>query len=167
MSTKRFNGGNPYHGLEVVKGKLHGSTDTDYFYFLCPKCGDDHILQILDFDVVKDGPVEYAKEQRHKAKRDFIIAFQLFCPNCKLVDFVKVANIGWQGGSYVTALYCSGQALWPGRKRGSRLRSHDNLDQAWRKRYVCKRHHELSDGHQHQQRWQQPRTFCNGWSRNL
>jgi len=98
MSTKRFNGGKPYHGHEVQKGKLRGSTDTDYFYFFCPKCGDDHVLQILDFDVVKDGPVEYAKEQRPKAKRDFIIALQLFCPNCKLVDFVKVANVGWQGG---------------------------------------------------------------------
>jgi hypothetical protein len=98
MSTKRFNGGKPYHGLEVEEGKLRGSTDTDYFYFFCPTCGDDHILQILDFDIEKDGPVEYAKDQRRKAKRDFTIVFQLFCKKCEGVGFVKVSNIGLQGG---------------------------------------------------------------------
>jgi hypothetical protein len=98
MSTKRFNGGKPWHGLEVQKGNLRGSTDTDYFYFFCPRCGGDQILQILDFEIVKDGPMAYAKDHRHKAKRDFIIAFQVFCPNCKLVDFFKVSNTGWYDG---------------------------------------------------------------------
>jgi len=98
-SNQEFNDGEPFHGSEDISdGKLTGTTDTDYFYFFCPKCGDTQILQILDFGIVKEGPVEYAKEHRSKAKKDFIIAFKLYCPKCKLLDFVKVSNIGWQGG---------------------------------------------------------------------
>ena len=96
---KKFNNGKPFHGSEdITKGKLTGRTDTDYFYFFCPKCGDTHILQILDFGIVRDGPVEYAKEKRSKVKRDFTIAFELYCSKCKLHDFVKISNFGWQDG---------------------------------------------------------------------
>jgi predicted RNA-binding Zn-ribbon protein involved in translation (DUF1610 family) len=95
---REFNNGRPFHGCEVEEGRLMGATDTDYFYFFCPKCGDSQIMQILDYKVVCDGPVEYAKDERPGAKRDFIIAFQLRCSKCRLTDFVKVANIGWQGG---------------------------------------------------------------------
>jgi hypothetical protein len=49
--------------------------DSDYSYFFCPKCGDIRVMQNLDFEIVKDGPVEYAKEDRPKAKRVFTIAF--------------------------------------------------------------------------------------------
>lgn len=45
-----------------------------------------------------EGAVEYAKEHRRKAMKDFAIAFELYCPKCKLHDFVKVSNTGWQGG---------------------------------------------------------------------
>ena len=38
------------------------------------------------------------KKYRSEAKKDFIIAFKLYCPKCKLLDFVKVSNIGWQSG---------------------------------------------------------------------
>jgi hypothetical protein len=69
-------------------------------------------LEILDFKVVKDGPVEYAKEERSKAKRDFIIAFQLFCRRCKLVDFVKVSNVGWQGGQLKNSPVLQWSADW-------------------------------------------------------
>ena len=102
---KKFNNGKPFHGSEDISdGKLTGTTDTDYFYFFCPKCGDTQILQILDFGIVKEGPVEYAKKHRSKAKKDFIIAFKLYCPKCKLLDFVKVSNIGWQGGKLKDSL---------------------------------------------------------------
>ncbi|MDP1570829.1 MAG: hypothetical protein Q8L86_12595 [Vicinamibacterales bacterium] len=88
-----------WHGSDAVEGgKLVGSTDTDYFYFHCPTCGDSEVLRILDFKVIKDGPVEYNPELRKKEKRDFIIAFELLCNNCGFHDFTKVANIGWQGG---------------------------------------------------------------------
>jgi len=90
-----------WHGSEEVEqGRLVGSTDTDYFYFHCPRCGDSEVLQIADFKVIKDGPVEYARgrEERKQVKRDFIIAFELHCLKCGLDDFVKVSNIGWQGG---------------------------------------------------------------------
>ena len=74
---KKFNNGKPFHGSEdISNGKLIGTTDTDCFYFFCPKCGDAQILQILDFGVVKEGSVEYAKKHRSKAKKDFIIAFK-------------------------------------------------------------------------------------------
>ena len=96
---KLFNDGKPFHGSVAVSGgKLIGTTDTDYFYFFCPKCGDTQILQILDYAVTKDGPVEKYKEHRPKARRDFQIAFELWCPTCKLHDFVKLSNTGWAGG---------------------------------------------------------------------
>ena len=96
---KKFNNGKPFHGSEdISNGKLTGTTDTDYFYFFCPKCGNTQVLQILDFGIVKEEPAEYAKDYRSKPKKDFIIAFELYCPKCKLHDFVKVSNIGWQGG---------------------------------------------------------------------
>jgi|ERR1700685_751019 len=94
-----FNNGKPYHGSpDVAHGSLRGQTDTDYFYFLCPKCADNTVLQILDFTVVHDGPVKYAPDVRPRAKRDFTIAFKIHCHTCKFVDFVKVSNTGWQGG---------------------------------------------------------------------
>src|SRR5215468_3888459 len=40
----------------------------------------------------------YPQQIRPRVKRDFVIAFQLYCPECRLVDFVKVSNLGWQGG---------------------------------------------------------------------
>ena len=96
---KKFNNGKPFHGSEnICNGRLTGTTDTDYFYFFCPKCGKAHVLQILDFDIVTEGQVEYAKEDRPKVKKDFTIAFELYCSKCKLHDFVKVSNTGWQGG---------------------------------------------------------------------
>jgi len=95
----KFNNGKPYHGSdEIMRGKLTGATDTDWFYFFCPRCPDKQILQLLDRHVIIDGPVEHMKEQRPKAKRDFRIVFQLYCPSCNLEDFVKVSNLGWQGG---------------------------------------------------------------------
>jgi hypothetical protein len=94
----RFNNGQPYHGEATRGGKLKGSTDTDYFYFFCPDCGEDNVLQIIDFTVSADGPVKYDPAHRRKAKRDFVIAFHLLCSTCGLEDFVKVSNIGWQGG---------------------------------------------------------------------
>lgn len=96
---RKFNKGRPFHGSnKISNGKLTGMTDTDYFYFFCPRCADTHILQILDYTFIKDGSVEYAKEDRPKTNRDFIIAFELYCPKCKLHDFVKLSNIGGQGG---------------------------------------------------------------------
>ncbi len=96
---RAFNNGQPFYGSpDVERGKLTGGTDTDYFYFFCPKCGDTRILQILDYKVMADGPIEYAKDERPKARRDFIIAFELYCAQCHLHDFVKVGNTGWQGG---------------------------------------------------------------------
>ena len=102
---KKFNNGKPFHGSEdISNGKLTGTTDTDYFYFFCPKCGNTQVLQILDFDIVKEELAEYAKDYRSKVKKDFIIAFELYCPKCELHDFVKVSNIGWQGGKLKTVL---------------------------------------------------------------
>jgi ribosomal protein L44E len=86
------------HGEKVQDGNLTGTTDTDYFYFFCPECKDRTILQITDYKVRRDGPVEYAGEDRPRAKRDFNIIFELNCMDCGFQDYVKVANTGWQGG---------------------------------------------------------------------
>jgi hypothetical protein len=88
-----------WHGSAAVeKGRLLGSTDTDYFYFHCPHCRDTQVLQLADFKVLHDGPVEYAPEDRPGAKRDFTIAFELRCHKCGFHDFTKVSNTGWQSG---------------------------------------------------------------------
>jgi len=96
---RKFNNGEPFHGSKKIQGgKLTGRTDTDYFYFFCPECGGSQILQILDFCVLAEGQVKYAKVDRPKAKKDFTIVFELYCEKCKLHDFVKISNTGWQGG---------------------------------------------------------------------
>ena len=105
---KKFNNGKPFHGSENISGgKLSGTTDTDYFYFFCPECKDTQILQILDFSIMNEGPVEYAKIDRPKVKKDFTIAFELYCMECKLHDFVKISNTGWQGGKLKDTLLMS------------------------------------------------------------
>jgi hypothetical protein len=95
-----FNNGRPYAGSKEVRhGKLRGMTDgTDHFFFLCPRCADNTIMQILDFEVVRDLPVTYAPKRRPKAKRDFKIAMQVHCLQCELTDFVEISNDAWQGG---------------------------------------------------------------------
>lgn len=97
----------PKHGTEsVMSGKLKGQTDaTDYFYFLCPKCGGEHICRIIDYTITKeekDNP--YNDDFKRKAKRSFIIAFELYCENCGFRDCVKLSNIGWQGGKIGDAI---------------------------------------------------------------
>ncbi len=95
----KFNNGKAYHGSNAVcGGGLTGTTDTDHFYFFCPSCQDRHIMRILEYGVhyEADGGKSYP-DQRPRQARDFILAFKLFCPECKLTDFVKVGNVGWQG----------------------------------------------------------------------
>ncbi len=94
-----------WHGTPAVEdGKLTGKTDTDYFYFFCPKCEDTQIMQILDFRFLKKESAKYKDKYRKKLKREFIIAFELYCHKCKLHDCVKVSNIGWQGGKLKDSL---------------------------------------------------------------
>tara|TARA_B100001964_G_C14118949_1_gene547411 strand:- start:237 stop:605 length:369 start_codon:yes stop_codon:yes gene_type:complete len=98
---RKFNKGKGFHGSrEISGGKLKGATDTDYLYVFCPRCRDTEILQVLDFTIVINGPVKYAPKARPKAKRDFVIAFELWCDKCKLHDFFKISNIGWQSGRF-------------------------------------------------------------------
>ncbi len=97
--AKKPFGGAPYHGQYVTGGRLTGRTDTDHFYFFCPKCPGERILQIPDFAVVRDDSPDLYVEMRPGAKRDFTVVFKLYCPRCKLKDFVKVSNTDWQGGT--------------------------------------------------------------------
>lgn len=94
------------HGSEVVEaGRLKGATDTDYFYFICPNCEGDEMLRILDFTIIQDeAGNRYNAEMKSKAKRSFIIRFDLACEKCGLRDCTKVANIGWQGGRHGEAI---------------------------------------------------------------
>lgn len=98
----KFNNGNPYHGSDdVMHGKLHGSTDTDYFYFFCPKCPDKHVLRILDYGVHEERLHHpYENQVSKKAKRGFTLVFHLHCEHCEFTDFVKISNTGWQLGKY-------------------------------------------------------------------
>lgn len=103
----KFNNGKPYHGSEAVEnGGLEGATGkSDYFFFFCPKCPDRQIMRILDYEVRRElveNPANTALEK--KAAKAFILAFKLYCENCKHTDFVKIDNIGLQGGLHRNAL---------------------------------------------------------------
>ena len=95
-----FNNGEPYHGDKVMGSKLRGATDTDYFYFFCPQCEGDHVMRILDYG--DHHPVHpnnrYNACFTRKAAVGFTLVFQLHCEKCKLTDFVKISNEGWQTG---------------------------------------------------------------------
>ncbi len=98
-----FNNGKPYHGSEqVVHGKLKGATgETDYFYFFCPKCPDNKIVRILEYGVhAEESENPYNKKCKSKAKYGFVLAFKLHCEKCGHTDYVKISNIGWQGGRH-------------------------------------------------------------------
>tara|TARA_R110000787_G_scaffold281471_1_gene392818 strand:+ start:1338 stop:1682 length:345 start_codon:yes stop_codon:yes gene_type:complete len=101
-----FNNGKSYHGSEAaMNGGLTGSTDTDYFYFFCPKCPDRHIMRILEYGVREETPDNpYNAELEKKAKNGFTLAFKLYCENCKHTDFVKISNTGWQVGTHAQVL---------------------------------------------------------------
>lgn len=100
---RESNDGKPYHGSDqVIKGKLKGATaETDYFYFFCPKCSDNEIVRILEYGVHTEVPENpYNKDCKSKAKYRFTLAFKLHCEQCSHTDFVKISNVGWQGGRY-------------------------------------------------------------------
>ena len=98
----KFNNGKPYHGSDRAShGKLRGATDTDYFYFFCPKCPGRRIMRILEYglhDQKAENP--YNEFFKVKAKSGFTLVFKLHCEKCHHTDFVKISNTGWQGGSY-------------------------------------------------------------------
>jgi len=104
MSTKKtqFNNGKTYHGSYLVhKGNLKGATDTDYFYFFCPKCPEQYVMRILEYDIheyKENNP--YNDQVKIKAKNGFTLVFKLYCENCKHIDFTKISNMGLQGMSY-------------------------------------------------------------------
>lgn len=107
----KFNGGKAYHGsAEVEGGRLRGATDTDYFYFFCPKCPDSEILRVLDYEVRHEQANNPYNEQlgKPKASKGFVLAFKLYCQRCGFLDFTKIGNIGWQGGKHHEALSRTG-----------------------------------------------------------
>jgi len=96
-----FNSGKPYGGIETTNGRLIGATDTDYFYFFCPKCPDKEIMRILEYgEHERTETNKYDATCKSKTKYGFTLAFKLHCEKCGLTDFVKVSNIGRQGGKY-------------------------------------------------------------------
>ena len=87
-----------YHGSsEVTEGKLKGSTDrSDYFYFLCPKCPGKEMLRILDYKEMPIAPKPTNGNEEEEV--GFTLAFKFRCEKCGFQDFVKISNLGWQGG---------------------------------------------------------------------
>lgn len=56
-------------------------------------------MRLLDYTVLEerlDNP--YNELSKSKAAKGFTLAFQLHCEKCNLTDFVKVSNLGRQGG---------------------------------------------------------------------
>ncbi len=103
MGASNFNDGRDYHGSErVQEGRLTGATGaTDYFYFYCPECPDHEIMRILEYGVhQKEELNEYNEQCESKAKYGFTLVFKLYCEKCGLTDFVKITNMGLQGGKH-------------------------------------------------------------------
>ena len=74
----------PSHGDEVMEWRLIGQTDTDYFYFLCPRC--EQIMQAE--------PLKFIRIR----KEDYVLQIGLFCIACNLHELVKIGSAGWKGG---------------------------------------------------------------------
>jgi hypothetical protein len=74
----------PSHGDKVMEGRLIGQTDTDYFYFLCPRCE-----QMMQAEPLKFIRIE---------KEDYVLHIGLFCIACRLHELVKIGSTGWKGG---------------------------------------------------------------------
>lgn len=96
----KFNNGKAFHGSDAVqKGRLRGTTNTDYFYFLCPHCPDEEVLRILEYgEVGREDENRYNAQLSPKAKGGFTLAFKIHCQKCGFDDFVKISNTGLQGG---------------------------------------------------------------------
>lgn len=88
-----FNRGKGYHGSDVVThGKLKGrSGRTDYFFFLCPKCNNDQIMRILEYEFRKAAP-PVKRQEKETPTEYFNLAFHLYCPNCQFKNFIKIDN---------------------------------------------------------------------------
>jgi hypothetical protein len=63
------------------------------------------MLRVLDFEVRTEEPDNpYNAKLSPKAARGFTLALKVHCQECGLTDFVKISNMGWQGGRHADAL---------------------------------------------------------------
>lgn len=77
----------PQHGTgEVMEERLRGRTDTDYFYFLCPRCG-----QIIQVELLQS--VDHGAGVTHH--------FGCYCTQCHFLSRFKIpqGEDGWEGGT--------------------------------------------------------------------
>ena len=117
MQAKTFNRGRPYPGSELVAhGGLRGAADTDYFYFFCPSCSGEQIMRVLEYGVRHEEPANrYDEDLKSTSSHGFVLAFKLHCEECTHTDFVKISNLGWQGGSFADIPSMHGAANSPNR----------------------------------------------------
>jgi hypothetical protein len=80
----------PSHGDEVCDGALGGQTDTDYFYFMCPACGQMMQAEPIKVVTLKKAP-------------GYVLHIGLYCQACHLTDLTKIpVASGWRGGTLST-----------------------------------------------------------------
>jgi len=92
---------------DVRNGELTGTTDTDYFYFLCPKCNDGgtEVMRIINYGNSDDFKFR-TDDGKPKIKKPFHFSFELFCDKCKTHTVVKLTNVnGLLGGSIVGTIH--------------------------------------------------------------
>jgi len=74
----------PGHGTAAVqRGKLKGSTETDYFHFDCPSCDEKRWGLDVELLGVRDD-----SEPNHPKARTILLG--LSCPACGMRDLVKI-----------------------------------------------------------------------------
>jgi len=79
---------NPRH----TGGALVGCTDTDYFYFLCPKCGEVLQWNVREMWELPSSYPEVKKSPNHH------IELEVWCRKCRLGGRVALSSNCFQGG---------------------------------------------------------------------
>ncbi len=84
VSRRRY----PLHGtMNVMNGRLMGRTDSDYFHFDCPRCGEELDAELIG---VRDDSWEM-----HPSARTIVLG--LTCPSCGLEDLMKIGCLESSG----------------------------------------------------------------------
>jgi hypothetical protein len=82
--------------MGVEGGGVTGRTDTDYFYFNCPKCQGILQWHVTGFAIGRS----YLAAKRELDIPMEHIELEIHCRACHLSGTIKINNDNWQGGRH-------------------------------------------------------------------